>query len=46
MNVNSTTRTFVPFGARGTVVGKTEENILVMFDEPFIQGTSIYNHCQ
>lgn len=39
-------RRFVPFGARGTVVGKTEEKVIVLFDEQFIQGTTMYGHCQ
>jgi hypothetical protein len=45
MNVNSTRRQYIPFGARGTVVGKTEEKIIVLFDEQFLQGTNIYGHC-
>lgn len=46
MNVNSSMRHYVPFGARGTVVGKTEALIIVLFDEQFIQGSNIYGHCQ
>lgn len=45
MNVNSTRRIYIPFGARGTVIGKTEDNLLIMFDEAFIAGTNIYSHC-
>lgn len=45
MNVNSTKRIYIPFGARGTVIGKTEESLLIMFDEAFISGTNIYSHC-
>jgi len=26
-------RQYIPFGARGTVVGKTEAKLIVMFDE-------------
>lgn len=33
MNINSTLREFVPFGHRGTVVGKTSDKIIVLFDE-------------
>jgi len=33
MNVRSIKREYLPFGARGTVVGKTEEKIIVLFDE-------------
>jgi len=33
MNVNSTKREYIPFGLRGTVVGKTNERIIVLFDE-------------
>ena len=32
MNICSIRRAYVPFGARGTVVGKTEQKIIVMFD--------------
>jgi hypothetical protein len=33
MNINSTKREYIPFGFRGTVVGRTNENVLVLFDE-------------
>ena len=46
MNICSVNRNYVPFGARGTVVGKTEEAVIVMFDEQFIQGNTIYGHCE
>lgn len=46
MNLNSTQRKFIPFGARGTVVGKTESQLIVMFDEQFLHGQDIYGHCQ
>lgn len=45
MNLNSTKRQFIPFGLRGTVVGKTTEKVIVMFDEQFIHGNNIYGHC-
>lgn len=46
MNMNSTLRQYIPFGARGIVVGKTDAKLIVMFDEQFLHGTSIYGHCQ
>lgn len=46
MNLNSTQRQFIPFGARGSVVGKTESTLIVMFDDQFLHGNSIYGHCQ
>lgn len=45
MNVNSTMRKFIPFGARGTVVGKTEDKVIVQFDDQFLQGSEVYGHC-
>jgi hypothetical protein len=33
MNMNSTLRQYIPFGARGIVVGKTDAKLIVMFDE-------------
>jgi len=45
MNLNSHLRQFVPFGMRGTVVGKTEHQVIVMFDEQFLHGSDIYGHC-
>lgn len=33
MNINSTKREYVPFGLRGTVVGKTNDKVIVLFDE-------------
>jgi hypothetical protein len=46
MNANSVMRHYLPFGARGTVVGKTEEQVIVLFDEQFLQGTTMYGHCE
>ena len=46
LNLNSTLRQFIPFGARGTVVGKTEQKLIVMFDEQFLHGNDIYGHCE
>jgi hypothetical protein len=31
--MNSTMRNYIPFGLRGTVIGKTDEKVMVMFDE-------------
>lgn len=31
--MNSNLRQYIPFGLRGTIIGKTEEKIMVMFDE-------------
>jgi hypothetical protein len=33
MNMNSTMRNYVPFGLRGTVIGRTDDKVMVMFDE-------------
>lgn len=33
MNLNSALRQYIPFGVRGTVVGKTEAKLIVLFDE-------------
>ena len=36
MNINSTKREYVPFGIRGTVVGRTNDKVIVIFDEQFL----------
>jgi len=46
MNLNSTMRQYIPFGARGIVVGKTDSKLIVMFDDQFLHGGNIYGHCQ
>jgi len=46
INVNSTKREYVPFGLRGTVVGHTNDRVIVLFDEQFLGGCNIFNHCQ
>jgi len=46
MNINSTKREYIPFGLRGTVVGKTSEKVIVLFDEQFLNGNDIYGHCE
>jgi Xrn1 SH3-like domain len=33
INVNSTKREYVPFGLRGTVVGHTNDRVIILFDE-------------
>lgn len=38
MNINSSLSGFVPFGFRGTVVGKTDNQLIVIFDEQFLGG--------
>ena len=38
LNINSTLANFVPFGLRGTVVGKTDHHLVVLFDEQFLGG--------
>jgi hypothetical protein len=45
MNLNSTMKSFIPFGLKGTVIGKTESKILVVFDEQFLNGTTLFGHC-
>jgi len=46
INLCSVKRAYVPFGARGTCVGKTEQKIIVMYDEQFIQGSDINGQCE
>jgi len=46
MNINSTKREFIAFGLRGTVVGKTNEKVIVLFDEQYLAGNNIYGHCE
>lgn len=33
LNLNSVRREYIPFGLRGTVVGKTQDKVIVMFDD-------------
>jgi hypothetical protein len=35
-------RNYIPFGLRGTVIGKTDEKVMVMFDEQFIGGQNLF----
>jgi hypothetical protein len=46
MNINSSKREYIPFGLRGTVVGKTNEKVIILFDEQFLNGNNIYGHCE
>lgn len=46
LNLNSQLRRYVPFGARGTVVGRTQDRVIVMFDEQFIGGSDIFGLCE
>lgn len=46
MNINSTMRAYVPFGARGTVIGRTEDKVMVMFDNQFVGGTDLFQQCE
>jgi len=39
-------REYIPFGMRGVVVGKTQNKVLVMFDEQFLNGTDLYGRCK
>lgn len=45
MNINSVKREYVAFGIRGTVVGKTNDKVIVLFDEQYLGGNNIYGHC-
>ena len=38
MNINSHLTGFIPFGLRGTVVGKTDHHLIILFDEQFLGG--------
>lgn len=44
--MNSTMRNYIPFGLRGTVIGKTDEKVMVMFDEQFIGGQNLFGQVQ
>lgn len=46
ININSTRREYVPFGLRGTVVGHTNDKVIVLFDEQFLGGNNIMGHCE
>lgn len=46
MNINSVKREYIPFGLRGTVVGRTSEQVIVLFDEQYLNGNNIYGHCE
>ena len=46
LNVNSTRREYIPFGLRGTVVGHTNDKVIVLFDEQFLGGHNIHGQCE
>lgn len=46
MNLNSVKRVHIPFGLRGTVIGKTDDKILVLFDDEFLHGNTINGFCK
>lgn len=46
MNINSSQREFVPFGIRGTVVGHTNDKVIILFDDQHLNGNNIYGHSE
>lgn len=44
--MNSSMREYIPFGHRGTVIGRTDDKVIILFDEQFIGGTDIHYHCE
>ena len=46
MNIYSAGRKYIPFGARGTCVGKTEDTIIVIFDEQTLHCNTVYGHTE
>jgi len=46
ININSTKREYMPFGLRGTVVGHTNDRVIVLFDEQYLAGNNIMGHCE
>lgn len=46
LNLNSTLREYIPFGLRGTVIGKTQDKVMVLFDEQFLGGSTVLDHCE
>jgi hypothetical protein len=46
LNLNSQMRQYVPFGLRGTVIGRTDDKVMVMFDDQFIGGNDLFNQCE
>jgi len=45
MSINSLRRKYLPFGLRGTIIGKTADNVIVLFDEQFLNGDTVYGRC-
>lgn len=46
LNLNSSMRNYVPFGLRGTVVGKTQDKVIVLFDEQYLGGSDLNGFCE
>jgi len=46
MNMNSRRREYIPFGLRGTVIGKTNDKVIVLFDEQYLAGGDLNQHCE
>ena len=46
LSINSSKREFVPFGLRGTVVGHTNDRVIILFDEQYLGGNNIHGHCK
>jgi len=46
LNLNSSRRNYVPFGLRGTVLGKTQDKVIVVFDEQYLGGTDLNGLCE
>jgi len=46
INICSVRRAYVPFGLRGTVVGKTNDKVIVMFDEQYLGGSDLNGFCE
>jgi len=46
MNMNSTARIYIPFGLRGTVIGRTDDKVMVMFDSQFVGGCDLFSQCE
>ncbi|TNV73655.1 hypothetical protein FGO68_gene15840 [Halteria grandinella] len=46
LSINSSKREYVPFGLRGTVVGHTNDKVIILFDQQYLGGHNIHGHCQ
>jgi hypothetical protein len=45
ININTTTRKYIPFGEIGTVIGLTLDGVIVRFDEPNVSLTDVHDTC-